>query len=59
MRFYLALGPERGPTDRGLGSGTPFGPLAPGASSARTVPLTIPATTPVGTYFVLACADDL
>jgi subtilase family serine protease len=32
--------------------------LAPGATSSRTLTVTIAAGTPFGTYFVLACADD-
>ena len=31
--------------------------LAAGASHSGTATLTIPATTPLNTYFVLACAD--
>ncbi len=33
--------------------------LAGGASQSGTVTVTIPAATPLGTYFLLACADDL
>ena len=33
--------------------------LAAGASHSGTVTVTIPAATPLNTYFLLACADDL
>ena len=33
--------------------------LAAGASHSGTVTVTIPTTTPLNTYFLLACADDL
>ena len=33
--------------------------LAAGASQSATVTVTIPAATPLDTYFLLACADDL
>jgi subtilase family serine protease len=32
--------------------------LAPNATSTGTTTITVPATTPVGTYVLLACADD-
>ena len=33
--------------------------LAPGAVNSGTVTLTIPTSTPLNTYFLIACADDL
>ncbi len=33
--------------------------LDPGATSTGTVKVTVPSDTPVGTYYLLACADDM
>jgi len=33
--------------------------LAPGAQSGGSVSVTVPATMPIGTYYVFDCADDL
>ena len=57
-RYYLSTNTLRDAGDVLL-SGTRTVPaLAAGASSAGSVTVTIPATTAVGTYFLLACADD-
>jgi subtilase family serine protease len=32
--------------------------LAPGASSSASITVTVPSSTPLGTYDLLACADD-
>ena len=57
-RYYLSL---NGSKDAGdvLLTGTHAVPaLAAGASHSGTVTVTIPATTPLNNYVVLACADD-
>jgi hypothetical protein len=33
--------------------------LAPGATSTETVTVIVPSSTPLGTYYLLACADDM
>jgi subtilase family serine protease len=48
----------RGGGDRLLDGGRNVPILAPGASSSGATAATIPTTTTVGTYFLLACADD-
>jgi len=56
-RYYLSL---NGTTKSHLLTGTrSVGSLAPDGSSQGTVSVTIPASTPVDSYFLLACADDL
>jgi subtilase family serine protease len=58
-RYYLSLDAVRGPGDI-LSIGARAVPaLAPEASHSGTVIVTIPATTPLNTYFLLACADEL
>jgi subtilase family serine protease len=58
-RFYLSLDTSKGTGDHLL-TGTHAVPiLAAGAASPKTVSLTIPSTTPLATYFLVACADDL
>jgi hypothetical protein len=57
-RFYLSLDRLRNTGDRILTGSRSVGALAPNAASTGTTTLTIPAATPVGTYVLLACADD-
>src|SRR5207248_2317109 len=57
-RYYLSSNTLRDAGDILLTGARAVPALVAGASSAGTVTVTIPATTPVGTYFVLACADD-
>ena len=57
-RYYLALGPLRDAGDRLLTGIRSIPSLAPKAISTGTASVTIPANTPLGTYYVLACADD-
>jgi glucose/arabinose dehydrogenase len=58
-RYYLSLDAAKGGGDKLL-SGTRAVPsLAAGGQAAGTVTVTIPSSTAVGTYFLLACADDL
>jgi hypothetical protein len=57
-RFYLSLDRARNAGDRILTGTRSVGVLAPNATSTGTTTLTIPTATPVGTYVLLACADD-
>jgi hypothetical protein len=57
-RYYLSLDVVKGSTDKLL-SGTHAVPiLGAGAASSGTAVVTIPSNTPLGTYVLLACADD-
>ena len=57
-RYYLSLDTSRGSGDKLMGGGRGVPALAAGASSTGTVTITFPSTTPLGTYHLLACADD-
>jgi hypothetical protein len=58
-RYYLSLDGAKGTGDTLL-TGTRAVPgLAAGAASSATVTVTVPSSTPIATYVVLACADDL
>ena len=58
-RFYLSRDVQKGAGDLLLGGSRAVPPLAAGASSAGALlNVTIPSTTPLDTYYVLACADD-
>ena len=57
-RFYLSLDRVRNNGDRLLTGSRSVGALAPNAVSTGSMTVTIPPATPVGTYFLLACADD-
>jgi hypothetical protein len=57
-RFYLSLDRARNTGDRILTGTRSVGVLAPNVTSTGTTTLTIPTVTPVGTYVLLACADD-
>ena len=56
--YYLSRDGVKGGGDQSLGGGRGVGELAPGASNSGTAKLSVPSTTPLDTYFVLACADD-
>lgn len=58
-RYYLSLDAAKGAGDRLLTAAHSVPALAPGASHSATVQLSIPASTPLASYFLLACADDL
>jgi hypothetical protein len=58
MRYYLSLDATKDASDRLLTVSRSIPSLAVGAVSTGTVTVTIPATTPLATYFVLTCADD-
>ena len=57
-RYYLSLDTAKSSSDK-LASGNRGLPgLAAGASSTGTVNITIPTTTALDSYYLLACADD-
>ena len=58
-RFYLSLDAAKDAGDALLPGSRTVPTLAAGAQSAGTTTVTIPLTTPPGTYHLLACADDL
>jgi subtilase family serine protease len=58
-RYYLSLDGVKSPNDTLLGGSHPAHGLDPGATHTGTVTVTIPAGTPLNSYFLLACADDL
>jgi subtilase family serine protease len=58
MRFYLSTDSVKSGDDLRIGSRSVTA-LAPAASSTKTATsLTVPLTTPLGSYSVIACADD-
>jgi glucose/arabinose dehydrogenase/subtilase family serine protease len=57
-RYYLSLDTSKGSGDKLMGGGRGVPALAAGASSNGTVNMTIPSTTALATYHLLACADD-
>jgi len=58
-RYYLSTDPQKGSGDTLLTGNRPVPSLAPGADSGgKAVTVTIPSTMPLGTYYLLACADD-
>ena len=58
-RYYLSLDKIKGAGDVLLTGSRAVPALAAGASSAGTAGVTVPVATPLGTYYLLACADDL
>jgi subtilase family serine protease len=58
-RYYLSLDTIRDAGDILLSGTRAIPPLTPGASSTDTVTVVIPSGTAAGTYYLLACADDL
>src|SRR5262249_40036345 len=58
-RYYLSLDTSTDGGDLLLTSTGGDPSLASGASSTGTVTVTVPATAPLATYWLLACADDL
>ena len=58
-RYYLSLDGVQNAGDTLLTGSRGVPGLAAGASSSGTVTVTIPASTPLNTYLLLACADDL
>lgn len=58
-RYYLSLDTLRNSGDRLLTGSRPVPLLQPGISSNGMATATVPSNTPLATYYVLACADDL
>ncbi len=58
VRYYLSLDEVKDSGDVLLRGSRGVSPLAAGAWSTGTVTVTIPSSTALGTYFLLACADD-
>ena len=57
-RYYLSLDAAKSAGDILLTGSRGVPALAPGASSSGTITVTIPPSTPLNTYFLLACADN-
>jgi subtilisin family serine protease len=58
-RYYLSTDTTKSASSDKLLTGTRSVPaLEPGATSTGTVTVTVPTTTAIGTYYLLACADD-
>ncbi len=57
-RYYLSLDTLRNTGDKLLTGSRAVPGLASGATSTGTTTVTIPSTTSLGTYYLLACADD-
>jgi hypothetical protein len=58
-RYYLSPDAIKSATDTVLTGSRSVPSLAPSGSSTATRAVTVPAATPIGTYLLLACADDL
>ena len=58
-RYYFSLDAIKSTDDRRLAGGRSVVALAGGASSSGPATLKVPAGMPLGTYYLLACADDL
>jgi subtilase family serine protease len=56
-RYYLSTDPARSTDDKLLTGSRAVPVLAPGAASAGSTTVSIPKSTPSGTYFLLVCAD--
>ena len=59
VRYYLSLDAVKGSGDVLLSGARWVSTLAAGAVSSGTRAVTVPTTTPLATYLLLACADDL
>ena len=57
-RYYLSTDQQKGGGDVLLSGTRSVSSLNAGQSASGNVNVTIPATTPAGTYYVVACADD-
>jgi len=58
VQYYLSLDTSKNAGDRALVGFRAVGVLAAGAGSTGTMSVTIPGSTPPGSYYLLACADD-
>ena len=58
-RYYLSQNQLKGSGDVLLSGSRSMSSLTAGSTSRASVTVRIPAATPLGTYYLLACADDL
>jgi hypothetical protein len=58
-RFYLSLDQQRDASDVVLSGSRSVPALNAGQTSSGNVTVTIPSGTPLGTYYLVSCADDL
>jgi CARDB/Cysteine-rich secretory protein family len=58
-RYYLAVGATRSAQDILLAGARIVAELQPGQIGKGSLNVTVPASTPRGSYYLLACADDL
>jgi hypothetical protein len=58
-RYYLSLDQVKNSGDKALTGTRSIPSLSPGQDSCGIVAVTVPSTTTAGTYYLLACADDL
>jgi subtilase family serine protease len=58
-RYHLSLDAVRDAGDVLLTGSRSLGSLSPGSTSKGSITVGIPAATPAGLYYLLACADDL
>jgi subtilase family serine protease len=59
VRYYFSVDGTKSAGDTLLSATWPVGILAPGATASLTMTLTAPTAIPLGTYHLIACADDL
>jgi hypothetical protein len=57
-QYYLSTDTTKSIGDKLLTGTRSVPTLGPGASSTGTLTVTVPTTTTLGTYYLLACADD-
>ena len=57
-RYYLSLDPKKSTSDKRLTGTRSVPSLSAAGASTDSVTVTIPTTTPLRTYYLLACADD-
>ena len=57
-QYYLSTDTAKGSTDKLLTGSRSVPGLAVGGTSTGTVTVAVPSATPLGTYYLLACADD-
>src|SRR5207247_10387095 len=58
-RYYLSVDTQKSSNDILLSGSRAVPGLASGAASTGTVTVTVPANVQSGTFFLLACSDDL
>jgi subtilase family serine protease len=57
-RYYFSLDNTKGSGDILLTGTRPVGTVVAGGTSSASATVTVPSTTALKTYFLLACADD-